>query len=719
MEKNHTFKSNDISFILDNLNTAVFRTSIDDQGTFIDVNPAFLKIFGYQDKTELESSAVTEFYVDPADRDRMREELTSKGYCREWEIQLKRRNGAVFPGRVSSVLVKNASGQALYIDGVVDDITEQKQQVEALRASESKNRTMAEAASEAIIFFSDCTCIEYNSAASNMFGYTNAEFKKLDMQALFTEEYHATLEQQCKGKAGKALRLMAIRKAGQTFPVDGKFRSFEAQGVTTVVCTIADLSAQEDALAQLRDRQLELLEERKVFLNGPVILIQWPINEDAPLTFISENVEAILGYKATDFIEGRIYYPDIVHADDRPGLQEQIRTTLAAGSDRIFMHPYRLRKRDGDYIWVQDYGYVQKDESGAATTLMGYIYDVTEQQESHRKVVENELRYRGLVENSPTGILRIDLAGNILDVNQRMLDILGSPSAEETKKFNMFSFKPIQDAGISHQFQVALQEDKTVKYSGEYRSAWDRMIYFQTVISPIYDAEHEVIGAQANMEDISSTYLAHKAKRAIEINQLEERNIFLSGPIMILKWDIVVEKPLLHVSENVEHILGYSVEEMLDGSVVYADIIHPEDLERVRATAQQALEDGVDSFDTPAYRVLCKDGKYIWVNDHSTIIRDEHGEPKNISGIIYDISPIVETEKELKRTEQTYQELFNAISEAIFIQDPETYEILDVNETMLRMYGYERDEVINSSVQKFSANPDIMSQVPEYFKLAI
>ncbi|MEA3288474.1 MAG: PAS domain S-box protein [Candidatus Marinimicrobia bacterium] len=607
MKKKHTFQASDTLFILDNLNTAVFRTSPDNSGSFIDVNPAFLKIFGYEDKTQLAAISVVDLYVEPGDRDSIRKELKSKGHFREREFLFKRSNGKIFPGRVSSVLVKDDTGQAIYIDGVVDDITMQKQQFEALHVAE----------------------------------------------------------------------------------------------------------------VGLKQRQLELIEERRIFFSGPVIQIHWPMDESEPLIYISENVKDILGYEVSDFTDGRILYPSITHREDLAELQEKIRTQVNEGSDVISVPPYRLKHKNGGYIWVQDYGYIQKDESGKATMIMGYIYDVTELQESHRKIAESELRYRGLVENSPTGIIRIDVEGNILEVNTVMVNSLGSPSREATMAFNIFTFKPLQDAGIAQKFQECIRENKAVKFTSEYTSAWEKTIYFQVVIHPIYNAEQQIIGAQANMEDISGTYQAELATRALERTQLEERNIFLAGPIMIIKWDMIADKALHHISDNVENILGYTVDEMLSGAVLFVDIMHPEDAERCRKTAQQALDQGLESFETAAYRIRCKDGHYIWVNDHSTIIRDENGEPKNISGVVYDISHIIQAEERIKLTEQTYQELFNAISEAVFIHDPDTSEILDVNETMLRMYGYKRDEVIGTDVQKFSAASVVTSGIGDLFKLAI
>ncbi|MCK5884645.1 MAG: PAS domain S-box protein, partial [Bacteriovoracaceae bacterium] len=51
-----------------------------------------------------------------------------------------------------------------------------------------------------------------------------------------------------------------------------------------------------------------------------------------------------------------------------------------------------------------------------------------------------------------------------------------------------------------------------------------------------------------------------------------------------------------------------------------------------------------------------------------------------------------------------YEEIFNASHDAIFIQHATTGKIIDVNDRMLEMYGYLKNEVINFDVDLFSSD---------------
>jgi PAS domain S-box-containing protein len=460
-----------------------------------------------------------------------------------------------------------------------------------------------------------------------------------------------------------------------------------------------------DDISELKTKEKELLAEQQVFFSGPVVLIQWPMNEHEALINISENVKDLLGYQASDFLEGKILYPDLVHEEDRQELQNHIKSILVGGSDIMMVLPYRLRCKTGEYIWVQDYAYVQRDSQGEAVGILGYIYDVTDLQDSRRESVEKEQRLRDLIENSPTGILRIDGEGNIVEVNQRMVDMLGSPSKEATQKFNMFKFKPLIEAGVTGKFHEAIAKNKIVSFAGQYNSNWGKKLRFKLIISPVLDAEGQVIGAQANMEDTTSTHKAKVDKKKLQKAKLEERRIFMAGPIMIIKWAYSADDPVLSVSENVEKILGYTVDQFMSSNMVPSKIIHPSDLEMVRETSRKAVDSGKSAFKSAPYRLLKKDGSYIWVSDYSTINRDADGKPMYFSGIVWDISTVIEAELELKillrevhhRVKNNMQVIISLLNiQADHVRDERLSEIFGETQNRIRSMALIHDKLFRS-----------------------
>ncbi len=65
-----------------------------------------------------------------------------------------------------------------------------------------------------------------------------------------------------------------------------------------------------------------------------------------------------------------------------------------------------------------------------------------------------------------------------------------------------------------------------------------------------------------------------------------------------------------------------------------------------------------------------------------------------------------QAEKTLIESQAKYKALFNSVSDAIFIYDPVSFEILDANEATSKLYGYDNDELIGMSCMTFSAEVD-------------
>ncbi len=97
------------------------------------------------------------------------------------------------------------------------------------------------------------------------------------------------------------------------------------------------------------------------------------------------------------------------------------------------------------------------------------------------------------------------------------------------------------------------------------------------------------------------------------------------------------------------------------------------------------------------------DGRPFWAELSTVLVTDARGRIALSS--IQDISERKEAEAALRRSEQNYREIFNAAHDALFLHDAATGRILDVNEAMLRLYGYaDKSEALAVDVEALSAN---------------
>ncbi len=109
-----------------------------------------------------------------------------------------------------------------------------------------------------------------------------------------------------------------------------------------------------------------------------------------------------------------------------------------------------------------------------------------------------------------------------------------------------------------------------------------------------------------------------------------------------------------YMSPVIEQITGFSAKEIdTTTSNGLLACIHPDDRPLVIAGIAQSLEEG---FGAHEYRFKCKDGKYCWLADHFSIIKDKTGIAHFRAGIVRDVTERKKAEEELKKAHENLEE---------------------------------------------------------------
>jgi len=147
--------------LANNINVGIYRNTTGPEGCFIEANPAIVRMFGFDSKEAFFKSRVVDLYQNSDDRRKFIEKMKNQGFVDNEELRLQRKDGTPFIGSVSSVAVKEEHGEVLFYDGVIMDITEQKQAKDALVESEVKFRSLFDLSPQAIaLVHMDSSAIE-------------------------------------------------------------------------------------------------------------------------------------------------------------------------------------------------------------------------------------------------------------------------------------------------------------------------------------------------------------------------------------------------------------------------------------------------------------------------------------------------------------------------------------------------------------------------------
>jgi two-component system, NtrC family, sensor kinase len=114
--------------------------------------------------------------------------------------------------------------------------------------------------------------------------------------------------------------------------------------------------------------------------NVPGAIYQCSCDENYTLQFISDQIEAISGYPAVDYINGQQNLAIFPHPDDRNMVDLAVRTALTQHKD--FAIEYRIIRADGSVGWVYEKGQGVYSDAGAPLFTNGAIFDVTDRKQT-------------------------------------------------------------------------------------------------------------------------------------------------------------------------------------------------------------------------------------------------------------------------------------------------------------------------------------------------
>ena len=235
-------------------------------------------------------------------------------------------------------------------------------------------------------------------------------------------------------------------------------------------------------------------------------------NPDGQIMYCSPAVKEFGGYDAEQVVGGRIHDYFVNQNELQQAfklIQQAFEQQHAVGMEFLF----RPREREPFPVEVNAKPII---ENGVAVSVNCILHDISERKAADATLRERELRYRTLIENAPLGIFHVDRHGQLLDVNPALLELVGSPSAEETLAVNVLTYPPLIEAGISDDIARCLETGRPSFHKHPYTSARGKKLLLQYHLCATRDERGTVTGALAILEDTSSRKQAEQALRDSE-----------------------------------------------------------------------------------------------------------------------------------------------------------------------------------------------------------
>ena len=261
-----------------------------------------------------------------------------------------------------------------------------------------------------------------------------------------------------------------------------------------------DLSRTVRSLQEVSVRQKETEESlreseekyRTIFETSPVGLIRF--DSSGVVTQCNEAFPALLGTQKEKVIAFNLL-TSIKNLTVRKAVESAL-----SGRTGQYEGEY-TSVTGGKRVWLNLVYTPLTDANGAVIGGIGIAQDLTQRKQAEEALRQSEAKYRCLVEDSPVGIISIDTQGRIQEVNQVLVNILGSPSAEDTKSINVFELPQLIESGLSDLFRSCMFSGQSLGSEVPYTSKWGKTSFLRLLLTPLKDDAGNTVGCQAVIED--------------------------------------------------------------------------------------------------------------------------------------------------------------------------------------------------------------------------
>jgi PAS domain S-box-containing protein len=438
--------------------------------------------------------------------------------------------------------------------------------------------------------------------------------------------------------------------------------------------------------------EAELRRARSLLSELPGILWEADATSMA-FTFVSERVRDVLGYDASEWLADPGFWTDHLHPADRDRMVARL---VRIGNDGgAFDEEYRLRARDGSWIWVRDQGRAI-DEKGTRRSIRGLMIDVTKARRAERDHEAMEGRFQRVIEHLPA-IVYLEAVtreangiGEMLYVSPQVQEILGFSPDEWLADPVAWArqFHPDDRARIREEYDRV--EQTGGPFHADYRmyTRTGEIRWFRDEATLVRDDEGALAYWQGIMFDVTAERESEERARSSEERY---RTLVEQIPAIVYREDVTGDGlQIVYINAQVEQFLGISPKEWVRDPHAWLEAIHPDDRELVEQENRRTELTGEPFL--IQYRMIARDGRLVWFRDHAVLVRGPDGEPAYWQGVMMDITPLKEATGQLSEAEARYRTLVEQIPAIAYIDPVEEGPTVYISPQVGSILGYEPEE---------------------------
>jgi PAS domain S-box-containing protein len=649
--------------------------TVDRDGVITDLNRQTEKVTGYR-REELLGSKFTEYFTEPERASEGIRKTLSEGFVTNYELVLKPHVG---PQRIVSFnasVFKDVSGGIKGIFASARDITAQQRLQAQLRESQLYNRSLIEAAVDALVVVDpDLVISDVNEQMVKVTGYSREELVGSAFKSYFEDPRRAVAGVRHTFAKGFVTNYELVLKPKDRRPVvvslnASVFRDPEGRvkGIFASARDVTDQRALEERIRESQNYNRGLIEAAA---DAMVI-----VDTNHVITDVNEQLVKLTGHPRKQLIGSSF----LAHFTEPDRAAAGVRQTLEQGS--VTNYEVVLRSKNNKQTPVSLSASIFRDIDGRVKGVFASARDITEQKKLEAQLRESQNYNRGLIESSVDALLTTDAVGVVTDVNRQMEVVTGLPRETliGTPLKNYFTRPELAEEGVRR----VLEQNRLTNYELVLKSHTGEEIPVSFNATTFRGADGALKGIFASSRDVTE-------QKQLE-SQLTESQNYNRSLIEASVDALVTVGPNLtitDVNEQMVKVTGYTRAELIGSG--FPDYFT--DPARASAGVRQTFEEGVVTNYELSLR--SRHGRIAQVSFNASVFKDLEGRVKGIFASARDITEQRRLQEQLRESQLYNRSLIEASPDALVTVDPELV-ITDVNEQMVKLTGIKREELLGS-----------------------
>ncbi len=364
-------------------------------------------------------------------------------------------------------------------------------------------------------------------------------------------------------------------------------------------------------------------------------------------------------------------------------------SALISRSGSVSDFPVLLQKSNGDQLECLVTASARRAADGTIMAYEGIVRDVTTQAQTERALRESEEKYRVLYENAPVGIGLADAEGNLLTYNDAMLEPGGYKRGDP------------QLANVANLYVTKDDRVKALQCLAERGSVQQMEVRFRRGGEGAYDAllslgQVTVEGKQCVMAIVQDVTQRKQAERALADSRQMLRLVLDAIPVRVFWKDR--NSVYLGCNRLFAEDAGRKTPQALVGKRDF-ELSWTNRAEEYRRDDMEVMESGRPKLGFED-QVLHHDGSDRWVQTSKVPLCNMEGHVIGILGTYEDITERREAEQAVRMSEARFATAFGLSPDAVVISRLSDGCMIDVNESFVRMTGYDRSEAVGHTAHE-------------------